>query len=99
MVPARTHQVEVVYSDLRNQPQISRAIRDRRVGLGMTQQETARRAKVSVQWLSGFENSKGSCGLRRIMRVADVLGLSFALHDRPHTELDQIFDSIKTEAE
>lgn len=99
MALARPHQVEVVNSDLRNQPQISRAMRDRRVALGLTQQETARRAKVSVQWLSGFENSKGSCGLRRIMRVADVLGLSLALHDRPHTELDQIFNSIKTEAE
>jgi len=54
---------------------------------------------VSVQWLSGLENSKGSCGLRRVMRVVDVLGLSVALHVRHRTELDEIFDGIETEAE
>lgn len=99
MAPSRMHQVEVLCSDLRNQPQISRAIRDRRVALGITQEETAQRAKVSVQWLSGFENSKGSCGLRKVMQVADALGLSIALHSRPHTDLDQVFDTINTEVE
>ena len=99
MAEPKLHQVEASYSDLRNQPQISRALKARRKALGMTQQETAQRANVSVQWLSGFENSKGSCGLRRVMRVVDVLGLSLALHIRPRTELDQIFDSITTESE
>ena len=99
MAVPKLYHLEASHFDLHNQPQLSRALKARRKALGMTQQETAQRANVSVQWLSGLENSKGSCGLRRVMRVVDVLGLSVALHVRPRTELDEIFDSIETEAE
>lgn len=80
--------------DLRTPPQVSRALKQRRKELGMTQEEAARRAGVSPQWLSGFENGKGSCGTHRMMRLVGVLGLSLALHERPHTDIDRVFESL-----
>lgn len=86
----RTYPVEVVASDLRTQPQMARILRERRRALGLTQRDTARRAGVSPQWLSGFENGKTSCGTHRLMRLLDVLGLSIALHERPVTGIDRV---------
>ena len=54
-------------------------------------------ADVSPQWLSGFENGKGSCGTHRVMRVAAVLGLSLAVHERPVTDMDRVFDAVGAE--
>ncbi len=64
----------------------------------MTQEEAARRAGVSPQWLSGFENGKGSCGTHRMIRLVGVLGLSLALHERPHTDIDRVFESLSDPA-
>lgn len=88
------HTLSVLDWDLRTPPQVSRAFKERRKELGMTQEETARRADVSVQWLSGFENGKGSCGTHRMMRLAGVLGLSLALHERSRTDIDRVFESL-----
>ena len=90
--------VEVLASDLRNQPQIGRVLRARRKALGITQQDTARLAGVSPQWLSGFENGKGSCGLRSVMRVADALGVSLAVHERPVTDVDRVLEAAVSPA-
>ena len=79
------HRIEALASDLRTPPQVSRVLRERRRELGLTQAEVASRCGVSPQWLSGFENGKGSCGVHRMMRLAGVLGLSLALHERPYT--------------
>ena len=87
-------ELEVLSWDLRTPPQVSRALKERRKELGMTQEETARQAGVSPQWLSAFENGKGSCGTHRMMRLVDVLGLSLALHERPYTDIDRVFDSL-----
>lgn len=88
------HSVEVVASDLRTPPQLSRAMRARRRALGLSQAHAAELAGVSPQWLSGFENGKGSCGTHRVMRLAEVLGLSVALHERPVTDLDRVFAAV-----
>lgn len=90
----QAHNVEALASDLRNAPQLSRALRDRRRALNLTQEEVADRAGVSQQWLSGFENGKASSGTHRMMRVAAVLGLSLALHERPRTDIDLVFEAL-----
>ena len=95
----RTRSVEVLASDLRNAPQLSRALRDRRRALKLTQEEVAERAGVSQQWLSGFENCKASSGTHRVMRVAEVLGLSLALHERPSTDIDLVFENLESPAD
>ena len=89
-----THTLDALDWDLRTPPQVSRALKQRRREMGLTQVETARLAGVSQQWLSGFENGKGSCGTHRMMRLAGVLGLSLALHERPHTDIDRVFESL-----
>ena len=80
--------------DLRTPPEVSRALKERRKELGMTQQEAARQAGVSPQWLSAFENGKGSCGTHRMMRLLGVLGLSLALHERPVTDIDRVLEGL-----
>ena len=49
---------------------------------------------MSVQWLSEFENAKGDFGVVRLMRVAAVLGLSLAVHPRPVTDIDLVFEQL-----
>ena len=93
MANANGPTVEVLASDLRNQPQVGRVLRTRRKALGVTQQDAARLAGVSPQWLSGFENGKGSCGLRSVMRLADALGVSLAVHERPVTDVDRVLEA------
>jgi transcriptional regulator with XRE-family HTH domain len=92
------HTLDLLEWDLRTPPQVSRALKQRRKELGMTQEEAARQAGVSPQWLSGFENGKGSCGTHRMMRLVGVLGLSLALHERPHTDIDRVFESLSDPA-
>ena len=86
--------IDVVASDLRTAPHLSRALRDRRRELGLSQAAAAERAGVSPQWLSGFENGKGSCGTHRVLRLAEALGLSVALHERPVTDMDRVFAAV-----
>ncbi|MCY3559952.1 MAG: helix-turn-helix transcriptional regulator [bacterium] len=88
------HSVEVIASDLRTPPQISRALRARRRALGLSQAAVAEMSGVSPQWLSGFENGKGSCGTHRVLRLVEVLGLSVALHERPETDMDRVFAAV-----
>ena len=89
-----SHTIDVIASDLRTAPHLSRALRDRRRALGLSQAAVAERASVSPQWLSGFENGKGSCGTHRAMRLAEALGLSVALHERPVTDMDRVFAAV-----
>ena len=88
------HVIDAIASDLRTAPHLSRVLRDRRRSRGLSQATTAARAGVSPQWLSGFENGKGSCGTHRVMRLAAVLGLSLAVHERPVTDMDRVFDTV-----
>ena len=49
-----------------------------------------------MQWLSEFENAKGDFGVTRVMRVAGVLGLSLAVHQRPVTDIDLVFEQLRS---
>ncbi len=79
--------------DVRTPGRLARTLRDRRRSLGLTQIETAKRAEVSPQWLSGFERGKASCGTHRMMRLLTALDLSIAVHSRPVTITDKILTS------
>lgn len=48
-----------------------------------------------MQWLSNFERAKGDFGVNRVMRVAAVLGLSLAVHQRPVTDIDLVFEQLR----
>lgn len=93
----RSYPIEVLDSDLRELHTLSRAFLSRRRHIGLPQAHVARSAGVSVQWLSAFENAKGDFGIERIMRVAEVLGLSLAVHDRPKTDIDIVFEELRGE--
>ena len=88
------HGIDAIASDLRTAPHLSRVLRDRRRALGLCQAEAAGRASVSPQWLSAFECGKGSCGTHRVMHLAAVLGVSFAVHERPVTDMDRVFAAV-----
>ena len=94
MAQDRPYPIEVLDSDLRSPHEVSRALRAARRRLGLTQRQVARAAGVSVQWLSAFENTKGDFGLGRILRLAETLGVSLAVHDRPTTDLDRVFEGL-----
>ena len=83
------HPIEALGSDLRELGALSRVFAHRRRDLGLTQ------GQVSVQWLSEFENAKGDFGVIRVMRVAAVLGLSLAVHQRPVTDIDLVFEQTR----
>ena len=92
---ANPHPVEAFGSDLRELGALSRVFLRRRRELGLTQRQVADACGVSVQWLSGFENAKGDFGVVRLMRVAAVLGLSLAVHPRPVTDIDLMFEQLR----
>ena len=96
---AGPHPIEAVASDLRELGALSRALARRRRHLGLTQQQLSKAARVSVQWLSEFENAKGDFGLVRVMRVAQALGLSLAVHRRPVTDIDRVFEQLQPDGE
>ena len=91
---ANPHPVEVIGSDLRELGALSRVFLRRRRELGLTQRQVSDACGVSVQWLSEFENAKGDFGVVRVMRVAAVLGLSLAVHSRPVTDIDLVFEQL-----
>ena len=58
-------------------------VRDQREQQGLTQAGLARRAGVSRQWLSAFENGKPSVEAGKVLVVLSVLGLSVGVAKRP----------------
>jgi len=94
-VHVNPHPVKALGSDLREIGALSRVFARRRRDLGLTQRHVSEACGVSVQWLSEFENSKGDFGLVRVMRVAAVLGLSLAVHQRPVTDVDLVFEQTR----
>ena len=93
------HRIEVFGSDLRELGALSRVFLRRRRELGLTQRQVADAGEVSVQWLSEFENAKGDFGVIRLMRVAAVLGLSLAVHPRPVTDIDLVFEHLRAKGQ
>lgn len=55
------------------------AVRGRRLELGLSQSELARRAGVSRKWVNEFESGKPSAELHLVMRVLDAVGLRLAI--------------------
>jgi y4mF family transcriptional regulator len=61
--------------DVRNLRQLALAVRERRVALGLSQAQLARRARVSRQWVSEFEAGKATAELGLALRLLDALDL------------------------
>lgn len=70
--------------NVRSLPRLARAVKARRLELGMTQSELALAADVSRKWISVLENG-GVDGLElaRVMRVLDALDALLILETAP----------------
>ena len=77
------------HSQLRSPGQIGRILRERRMELGFSQDEAARRAGVSRPWLSAVENGKTSPQINELLRLAHALGLAWELAPRRMTPIEQ----------
>lgn len=55
---------------------ISKAIRERRVGLGVSQEELGNRADLHRTYISDIEAGRRNLSLRSLFRLASGLGLS-----------------------
>jgi predicted transcriptional regulator len=75
---------EVKRYNVRSLPRLARAVKARRLELGMTQAELALAADVSRKWISVLENG-GVDGLElaRVMRVLDALDAVLFLETNP----------------
>jgi HTH-type transcriptional regulator/antitoxin HipB len=62
------------------------AIRGRRLELGLSQSELARRAEVSRKWVNEFEAGKPSAELHLVMRVMDAVGLRLVVDSDPDAD-------------
>lgn len=58
------------------------AVRGRRLGLGLSQADVARRARVSRQWIGEIESGKPTAELQLVIRLVDALGLCLSLDER-----------------
>ena len=58
---------------------IHESIKSRRIQMGLTQQDLADYADVSLRMVVSFENGKGNPSLSAISRMADVLGMDVTL--------------------
>ncbi len=58
---------------------ISESIRERRIELGLTQQELADYAGVSLRMIVSIENGKANPSLSAVKKIAEVLGLKLVL--------------------
>lgn len=63
-------------------------VRDRRMRLGLTQQEVADRATVTREWLGRFENGKATVPLSRVLDVLSVLELVVDVSDNEVSNVD-----------
>lgn len=61
---------------------IGGALRDRRLLLGVTQEEVAELAQTTQRFVSTLERGKVTVRLDKVLEVADVLGLRLALEER-----------------
>jgi transcriptional regulator with XRE-family HTH domain len=82
---------------------VAAAVRGRRMDLGMSQAELAKRTGVSRKWIYEFEAEKptAECGL--LLRVLDALALGIELTPRDRKaeaavdlDLDAVIDEYRT---
>jgi y4mF family transcriptional regulator len=82
---------------------IASAVRGRRMELGVTQADLARRAGLSRKWVYDFESGKPSAELGRVLAVLDVLGLHLEVGAAAETpagdpaavDLDQLLEEYR----
>jgi len=72
---------------------IANAARGRRIQLGLSQADAARRAGVSRKWLVEFEAGKPTAQLLQVLRLLDALGLELTVGSgspgaAPNTAID-----------
>ncbi len=66
---------------------VSAAVRGRRLELGLSQSELARRSGVSRKWISQFEAGKARAEFALVLRVIDEVGLTIELRDGSESEV------------
>jgi len=63
--------------------EIGPKLRARRKFLRLRQRDLAELAGVTLRGLTELENGRGNPTLKQLTKIADVLGLEFALIERP----------------
>jgi HTH-type transcriptional regulator/antitoxin HipB len=61
---------------------VAATVRGRRLSLGLSQTEVARRARVSRQWIGEIESGKATAELQLVIRLFDALGLCLSVDER-----------------
>jgi HTH-type transcriptional regulator/antitoxin HipB len=85
-------------NEIRTISDMANAVRGRRIELGVSQDELARRAGVSRKWVYEFESGKPRAELGIVLAVLEALDLSLALGTAPapasagSVDLDTILD-------
>jgi HTH-type transcriptional regulator/antitoxin HipB len=64
------------------------AVRGRRLSLGLSQADVAKRARVSRQWIGEIESGKPTAELQLVIRLLDALGLCLSLDERDAHSLE-----------
>lgn len=63
-------------------------VQRRRLDLDWSQEKLATKVRVSRQWISSFENGKGSVELRLVLRVLRALDLIVDIKVLPEPDID-----------
>ena len=72
---------------------VAAVVRGRRIDLGLSQGELAKRAGVSRKWVNEFEVAgKASAELGHVLRVFDTLGLAIQAEPADATRIDNGID-------
>ena len=75
-----------LYQEEKQLAQLSLDLHAARESLGLSQQEVARRAKISQQQLSRLENG-ANCNITTFLKVCDALGVRVGLETPEETEV------------
>jgi HTH-type transcriptional regulator / antitoxin HipB len=60
---------------------VASAVRGRRLDLGLSQSELARRSGISRKWISEFEAGKPRAEFALVLRILETLGLSIGISE------------------
>ncbi len=84
-------------TNLTTSTDLGRAIRDRRLELGYTQQQLAERVGVARQWIVKVENGKARAELDPLLRT--LFQLDLELHVSPVERADDLDDYVQSFAD
>jgi HTH-type transcriptional regulator / antitoxin HipB len=79
---------------------LAAAVRGRRLSLGLSQADLAKRSGVSRPWISHVETGKPTAEFGRIIRLLDTLGLSLTLvigDDAATADLDVLLSEYEAQ--